>query len=93
MAYEDASEAGETSSLLSHADRDDEGHSITRAELARILNRDGGHEELDSSQRDALVGQGSGLAKWGRGRVSVYNEGNKIVICDEEGELQVSVEA
>jgi hypothetical protein len=84
------SEAGEETSLLDHASGDGEvGEPITRAEIDKILTGDHGDEEsLDSRQEDALVGNGSGLKDWGRGRVTVFVEGSKLIICDQEGEWQ-----
>ena len=84
----EAGEAGEESSLLGRASGDgDVGEPITRAEIDKILTGDHGDEEsLDSRQEDALVGKGSGLKNWGRGRVTVFVEGSKLLICDEEGE-------
>jgi len=84
----------ETTSLLSndlhsHArqSRDkDEGEPITRAELDRIMNG-GDAESLDSRQAEAIVGDGSGLEDWGRGRVTVFQEGSRLLICDQEGEF------
>ena len=82
------SEADEETSLLRQRAGDTEiGQPISRAEIDRILT--GGHgdeESLDSRQEDALVGKCSGLKDWGRGRVTVFVEGNKLLICDEEGQ-------
>jgi len=82
------SEAGEESSLLGRASGDGEiGEPITRAEIDKILTGNHGDEEsLDSRQEGALLGKGSGLKDWGRGRVTVFVEGSKLLICDEEGE-------
>lgn len=64
----------------------DEGEPITREELERILKGDIGDEEsLDSRQANQLIGKGSGLDDWGRGRVTVFVEGSNLLICDEEG--------
>lgn len=65
----------------------DQGYPISRAEIERIL----GDAHLDdrvsisSNQQEQLVGKG-GLEEWGRGRMSVYDEGHCLVICDEEGQ-------
>lgn len=65
----------------------DQGYPIDRAEIERIL----GDSHLDdrvsisSNQQEQLVGKG-GLTDWGRGRMSVYDEGNRLIICDEEGQ-------
>lgn len=50
-------------------------------------NREDGN--LTDSQREALLGDGSGLKDWGRGKVNVYNEGSNLIICDEQGEFRV----
>jgi hypothetical protein len=63
----------------------DEGEPITREDLDRIMNG-GDVESLDSRQEDAILGEGSGLKDWGRGRVTVFREGGKLIICDQEGE-------
>ena len=73
------------------AERDDHGFPIDRTEIERIL----GDRHLDdrisisSHQREELVGQG-GLGQWGRGRMSVYDEGHCLVICDQDGESSPS---
>lgn len=77
----------EETPLIDNSGDRDEGKPITRKEIDRILTGDHGDEEsLDSRQADALIGHGSGLKGWGRGRVTVFVEGNKLLICDEEGE-------
>lgn len=68
------------------AERDDHGFPIGRDEIERIM----GDSHLDdrvsisSRQQEQLVGKG-GLERWGRGRMSVYDEGHCLVICDEDG--------
>jgi len=47
----------------------------------------GDAESLDSRQAEAIVGDGSGLEDWGRGRVTVFQEGSRLLICDQEGEF------
>ena len=82
------SEAGEETPLLDGPRDRDEGEPITRKEINRILTGDKGDaESLDSRQEDAMIGEGTGLDDWGRGRVTVFVEGNKLLICDEEGGL------
>ena len=74
------------------AERNDHGYPIGRDEIERIL----GESHLDdrvsisSGQQEQLVGKG-GLEKWGRGRMSVYDEGHCLVICDQEGESQTGL--
>lgn len=85
------SEAGEETPLLDRVGGD-EGEPITRAEIDRILTGNKGDEEsLDSRQADELIGQGSGLKDWGRGRVTVFVEGSNLLICDEEGVWSIDV--
>ena len=73
------------------AERDDRGFPIGRDEIERIL----GERTLDdrvsisSRQQEQLVGKG-GLESWGRGRMSVYDEGHCLVICDEDGQSKRS---
>jgi hypothetical protein len=43
----------------------------------------------DSGQQDAILGDGSGLKRWGKGKITVYNEGKRLLICDQEGGLRV----
>lgn len=68
----------------------DQGYSIGRDEIERIL----GDSHLDdrvsisSRQQEQLVGKG-GLGSWGRGRMSVYDEGSCLMICDEDGESRI----
>jgi hypothetical protein len=81
-------EANENSALLGNPDPDEEGEPITRAELDRILTGDADQESLDSGQQNAILGDDSGLGKWGKGKISVYNEGRRLLICDEEGEYR-----
>jgi hypothetical protein len=45
----------------------------------------GDAESLDSRQEHAVIGEGTGLDDWGRGRVTVFAEGSKLLICDEDG--------
>lgn len=93
-----ADPADEETPLLSNSNSDeaqadteaqdeDRGYPIERTEIERIL----GESHLDdrvsitSNQQEQLVGKG-GLGAWGRGRISVYDEGNCLMICDEDGE-------
>jgi hypothetical protein len=83
----EGSEAGEDTPLLNTSGGYDEGEPITREEIDKILTGDQGDaESLDARQEDALMGHQSGLKDWGRGRVTVFVEGFKLLICDEEGE-------
>jgi hypothetical protein len=52
------------------SNNNDHGFPIDREEIQRIL----GEDHLD------------GLKKWGRGNLSVYDEGNCLMICDQDGE-------
>jgi len=78
-------EADEETGLLASRNND-HGFPIGREEIERIL----GESHLDdamsikSGQRLELVGKG-GLKAWGRGKLSVYDEGNCLMICDEDG--------
>lgn len=78
-------EANEESSLLGNNEPGDEGEPITRKDLDAILTGDNDRESLDSNQQDAILGHGSGLKKWGKGKISVYNEGKRLLICDQAG--------
>lgn len=65
----------------------EEGATLSQDDLQRLTsNNDSPDGELSSAQREALLDEGSGLKDWGRGKVSVYNEGSNLIICDEEGE-------
>jgi hypothetical protein len=81
-------EADEETGLLASERNNDHGFPIEREEIERIL----GAPQLDramsinSGQRQELVGDG-GLKAWGRGKLSVYDEGNCLMICDEDGEF------
>ena len=79
-------EADEESPLLGDTDPGDEGEPITREELDKILTGESDRESLDSNQQDAILGHGSGLRRWGKGKIRVYNEGRRLLICDQEGE-------
>lgn len=80
---EDTDEEGdETSSLLGNGDQ---GHPISRSTLATILGDGSEARLLDGEAQRRLTGRGSGLEQWGRGRVSVYDQGSHITICDEHG--------
>jgi hypothetical protein len=78
-------EPSEETPLLEGSNDEQEGEPITNAEIDKILNG-GDQESLDSRQEEAIIGDGSGLKDWGRGRVTVFREGRKLLICDEEGE-------
>jgi hypothetical protein len=83
-----ASEDGEHTPLLHDSpDEREQGEDITQAEIDQILQGDNHAdvESLDPGQQDALIGKGSGLKDWGRGRVTVFVEGDKLLICDQEG--------
>jgi hypothetical protein len=75
-------DASETTPLLDGAEQ---GEPLDRDELRQILSQDP-NGSLSNDQRKALLGKGSGLERWGRGRISVYNQGDQLVICDEAGE-------
>ena len=83
QATDGMSEAGESSSLLHNAD---EGEPIDPNELDNLEEG-----SISSEQRQALLGEDSGLRHWGRGKVSVYNQGSQLVICDEHGESIVDL--
>jgi hypothetical protein len=66
-------------------------------ELADIMNSEadeqddmqqqGQSETLTSKQKRKLIGDGTGLERWGgTGKMSIYNEGSCVTICDEEGQ-------
>lgn len=62
----------------------DEGEPILRHRLDEILKGASSSSDVSSEVRVALLGDE--LSKdWGRGRVSVYDEGSCLVICDEDG--------
>ena len=87
----DSSETDEETPLMGGQENRDEGEPITREEIDNILSGvKGDAESLDSRQENQLIGKGSGLDDWGRGRVTVFVEGSKLLICDEEG-VSVSV--
>jgi hypothetical protein len=81
----------------------DEGEPITRAELHRILNDLANDEEdedrqyttkrdgqgrLTKRQKEALLTAGSGLEHWEHDKeILVYDEGNVLIVTDNEGEL------
>ncbi len=80
-------EPSETTSLLHDAD---EGEPLDADALERLMSSDNREDgNLTDSQREALLGDGSGLKDWGRGKVNVYNEGSNLIICDEQGEFRV----
>jgi hypothetical protein len=87
MVQESASD--EETPLLSQNNQ--HGFPIDRDEIQRIL----GESHLDdgmsinSGQRQELVGEG-GLKAWGRGKISVYDEGNCLMICDQDGKSSSS---
>lgn len=86
MVQDQPSASDEETPLLSQDN--DHGFPIDRDEIQRIL----GESHLDdgisinSGQRQQLVGEG-GLKAWGRGKISVYDEGNCLMICDQDGEF------
>jgi hypothetical protein len=82
-------EANEQSPLMGQPDPDEAGADIPRAELEQILSGEADRESLDSGQQDAILGDGSGLKRWGKGKITVYNEGKRLLICDQEGGLRV----
>jgi len=84
---EDQNQGGdENSPLLSS--NNTQGFPIDREEIQRILGEDHLDDamSINSGQREQLVGNG-GLKKWGRGKLSVYDEGSCLMICDQDGKL------
>jgi hypothetical protein len=79
---------GDEETPLLDSEENDHGYPIDREEIERIL----GERHLDdavsinSGQRQELVGKG-GLSSWGRGKISVYDEGNCLMICDQDGKF------
>jgi len=84
QAESEEQEGDENQPLLSS--NNDHGFPISRAEIERILGDDHLDDamSINSGQRQELVGKG-GLSKWGRGKLSVYDEGNCLMICDQDG--------
>jgi hypothetical protein len=84
QAESEDQEGDENSPLLSS--NNTQGFPIDREEVQRILGEDHLDDamSINSGQRQQLVGQG-GLSKWGRGKLSVYDEGNFLMICDQDG--------
>ena len=85
----EGSETDENSPLLSN--NNDHGYPIDREEIQRILGEDHLDDaiSINSGQRQQLVGEG-GLKKWGRGKLSVYDEGSCLMICDQDGEWSMN---
>lgn len=82
----------------------DEGMPISRRELRRILtelnddNDEGqtqgrkmlrdGSAKLSQAQKEALLGEGTGLTQWDLAReIEVYDEGDMLILADEEGNV------
>lgn len=82
----------------------DEGLPISRRELNRILTElnddddDGqtqgrkmlrdGSAKLSQAQKEALLGEGTGLNQWDLAReIEVYDEGNMLILADEDGNV------
>lgn len=84
-------DSGEGTRLLNDHEGDpDHGEPINRSELDQILHGQSSNNDISDEMRDQLLGDE--LSKdWGRGRVSVYDEGSCLVICDEEGEFELFV--
>lgn len=81
---EETDDEDETTSLLAHGEQ---GQPIDRQTLLDILGGGSEAQNVGGDRLKRLTGQGSGLEDWGRGRVSVYDEGSHITICDEQGEF------
>lgn len=74
----------------------EEGEPLSLEELAEIMDsgeqeqddmqHQGQSETLTAKQKKKLTGDGTGLERWGgSGKMSIYNEGSCITICDEDG--------
>lgn len=52
------------------------------------MQQQGQSETLTAKQKRKLTGDGTGLERWGgTGKMSIYNEGSCVTICDEEGQF------
>lgn len=98
----DSSEGPSTNRRQRNPNDPDEGMPISRAQLHRIMNKiQGDQVEMEGSkilregkstlnqrQKEALLGDGTGLTKWDLEKdISVYDEGNMLIITDEAGNV------
>jgi hypothetical protein len=98
-------EPGDIESIGKSSSDPDEGEPISRKELHRILNdmaddseedvskstRRDGQGRLTGKQKRELLKDGSGLEHWDQEtEILVYDEGNVLIVCDNEGESNVA---